>query len=90
MPVQAISSVPVVRPPRFNLAGFCLVCVRYQCTDLDCVATWGRLEWVVCAQCGGSAFEDYFECGSEATRRCDWCTGGLVGVGTLPSVAVAA
>jgi hypothetical protein len=81
---------PVVAPSRFNLAGFCQVCLIHRCTDSDCVTRWGRLAWAMCCQCGGSGYEDYFESGPDlATVRCEWCTGGLVEVpavnpGTAP------
>lgn len=80
----------MVRVPRFNLAGFCQVCLVHGCTNPVCVAKWDRLRWEVCVHCGGSGYEDYPQYGPErACVLCDACTGEGIEVVPVDPVPLA-
>lgn len=62
--------VTTVRPPRLNLAGYCLYCFGWQCSKKRCVDYHHRSVWVVCRLCDGSGYD------RTAERVCS-CESGL-------------
>jgi len=45
----------VVKPPRYNFAGFCIVCERWNCRSVECATYHAASVWGVCPKCHGRA-----------------------------------
>jgi hypothetical protein len=46
----------VVKPPRHNFAGYCLVCDQRGCQSTECIAYHAASTWAVCDNCDGSGW----------------------------------
>jgi hypothetical protein len=48
--------VLTVKPPRYNFAGFCLMCSQYGCQSPDCIDNHTASVWAVCDNCHGEGW----------------------------------
>lgn len=72
MQVQQILSTTSVRPPRLNLAGWCIWCGERDCSHAQCIRNHSLSLWGPCTECGGTQrIQGQME-------FCGWCVVGLV------------
>lgn len=84
---QAGDGPLAMAPARWNLAGFCRVCVAYGCQDQTCARQWERIMWQVCPVCKGTGYEDYNVGPEPCNVTCDECELGVVEAAGLPAPA---
>jgi hypothetical protein len=54
----------VVKPPRHNFAGYCIMCGQCGCQSQHCIALYAETAWAVCATCHGEGYLDgHHRCG---------------------------
>jgi hypothetical protein len=54
----AVPALPdLVAPPRYNFAGFCIMCEERGCRSTACAEFYAARTWQVCPSCGGSGRE---------------------------------
>lgn len=51
--VVAPGALSVLRPPRWNFAGYCQMCGDRGCQAADCITAWSTSTWVTCPTCDG-------------------------------------
>ncbi len=76
------NDVLVVRPPRWNFAGYCIMCGQRGCQGSECICDFEATAWAVCDRCDGRGADP------ASSVRCG-CYGGLVEVDTDDPTAVA-
>ena len=62
---------PVLRPARWNNAGYCVICLDHRCTSETCNTTYQTSRWEICIHCDGIGIDT-------ATEYPCRCEGGLV------------
>jgi hypothetical protein len=60
----------IAHPPRWNFAGFCLMCGVQMCESTECATLWAQTTWSMCINCQGSGADTL------TYDICD-CYGGL-------------
>jgi hypothetical protein len=68
-PVTALA-VLVVKPPRYNFAGFCIYCYVRGCTAERCVRLHTASAWQLCPACHGTGNQGEID-------KCDHCLHGV-------------
>ncbi len=77
----ATNDVLVVRPPRWNFAGYCMICGQRGCQSPECISGYEATAWALCARCDGIGADP------ASSRPCA-CVGGLMEVDTDDPAAV--
>jgi len=72
-PVPAPASALVVRPSRWNFAGYCIMCGERGCQSPQCITRFDGTVWTVCPSCNGTG------CIANGYEPCT-CLGGMVEV----------
>jgi hypothetical protein len=49
-------TTPVVKPPRHNFAGYCLMCGQRGCQSGECITLYAETAWAVCNMCDGEGW----------------------------------
>lgn len=62
----------VVRPLRYNFAGFCIHCEELGCTSDRCAAYHEKSRWQICPRCDGRGVDPVTD------RGCGFCLFGVV------------
>ena len=60
-----------LRPPRWNMAGYCVMCLDWHCDADHCTTGYNASVWAVCRYCDGSGYD-------RSTEELCSCTSGLV------------